>query len=48
MRMHRLRDRAEDHAGLGELFLEVVTTETLVEHRVDGDLGSPSRVAVFV
>ena len=37
MLAHRLRDRAEDHAGLGELVLVGGGDRNRIEHRVDRD-----------
>ena len=52
MLVHRFRDRAEDHAGLGELRLEGGRDRNRIEHRVDRDLAharrrreSPARAA---
>ena len=38
MLLQRLGDRAEDHAGLGQFFLEGRANRDGVEHRVHGDL----------
>jgi hypothetical protein len=37
MRLHRLGDRSEDHAGLGQLLLEGGDHGNRVEHGIDRD-----------
>ena len=41
MLLHRLGERAEDDAGLGQALLERRRDRDAVEHRVDRDAGQP-------